>query len=182
MHPYFDPLIMGCIVLNTLTMCVEYYGASMFYQNVLDGLDTFYIVVFTVEAIVKVIGLGWRQYIGSSWNKFDFFIVIVGIISLFELSGDASLNVLRLFRIGRVLRLINKAKTLRTHFLTLMYSIPSLWNIGLLIFVVFFVYAVIGMHLFGTEDDDSGWEFGDSEANFQDFGKAMSTLFRVSSG
>merc|ERR1719317_1801388 len=181
MHPYFDPLIMGCIVLNTLTMCVEYYGASMFYQNVLDGLDTFYIVIFTVEAVVKIIGLGWRQYIHSSWNKFDFFIVIVGIISLFELSGDASFNVLRLFRIGRVLRLINKAKTLRTHFLTLMYSIPSLWNIGLLIIVVFFVYAVVGMHLFGMEDD-AGWEFGDSEANFQDFQKAFITLFRVSSG
>jgi len=182
MHPYFDPLIMACIVLNTLTMCVEYYGASIFYQNVLDGLDTFYIVVFTVEALVKIVGLGWRQYIGSSWNKFDFFIVLVGLVSLADVSGDASFNVLRLFRIGRVLRLINKAKTLRTHFLTLMYSIPSLWNIGLLIIVVFFVYAVVGMHLFGTEDAMDGWEFGDSEANFQDFQKAFIILFRVSSG
>jgi len=182
MHPLFDPLIMACIVLNTFTMCLEYYEAPTSYNKLLDGLDTFYIVVFTVEAMVKVVGLGWKQYIGSSWNKFDFFIVIVGIISLFELSGDASFNVLRLFRIGRVLRLINKAKTLRTHFLTLMYSIPSLWNIGLLILVVFFVYAVIGMHLFGTEDKVDNWEFGDEKANFQDFGNAMNTLFRVSSG
>jgi len=182
MHPFFDPMIMGCIVLNTLTMCLEYYGAHPDYNKVLDGLDTFYIVVFTVEALIKITGLGWFQYIRNSWNKFDFFIVIVGIVSLFELSGDASFNVLRLFRIGRVLRLINKAKTLRTHFLTLMYSIPSLWNIGLLILVIFFVYAVVGMHLFGTEDMEDGWEFGDSEANFQDFQKSMITLFRVSSG
>merc|ERR1719193_1799998 len=181
-HPLFDPLIMACIVLNTFTMCLEYYEAPTSYNKLLDGLDTFYIVVFTVEAMVKVVGLGWKQYIGNSWNKFDFFIVIVGIISLFELSGDASFNVLRLFRIGRVLRLINKAKTLRTHFLTLMYSIPSLWNIGLLILVIFFVYAVVGMHLFGTEDQADGWEFGDSEANFQNFQKSMITLFRVSSG
>merc|ERR1719184_721139 len=116
----------------------------MFYQNVLDGLDTFYIVVFTVEAVVKIVGLGWRQYISSSWNKFDFFIVLVGLVSLADVSGDASFNVLRLFRIGRVLRLINKAKTLRTHFLTLMYSIPSLWNIGLLIIVVFFCICGCG--------------------------------------
>jgi len=182
MHPFFDPMIMGCIVLNTLTMCLEYYGAPPNYNKVLDGLDTFYIVVFTVEALIKITGLGWFQYIRNSWNKFDFFIVIVGIVSLFELSGDASFNVLRLFRIGRVLRLINKAKTLRTHFLTLMYSIPSLWNIGLLILVIFFVYAVVGMHLFGTEDQADGWEFGDSEANFQNFQKSMITLFRVSSG
>jgi len=66
--------------------------------------------------------------------------------------------------------------------MTLMYSIPSLWNIGLLILVIFFVYAVVGMHLFGTEDQEAGWEFGDSEANFQDFQKSMITLFRVSSG
>jgi len=182
MHPLFDPMIMGCIVLNTLTMCLEYYGAHPDYNKVLDGLDTFYIVVFTIEALIKITGLGWFQYIRNSWNKFDFFIVIVGIVSLFELSGDASFNVLRLFRIGRVLRLINKAKTLRTHFLTLMYSIPSLWNIGLLILVIFFVYAVVGMHLFGTEDEEKNWEFGDSEANFQDFQKSMITLFRVSSG
>ena len=51
-------------------------------------------------------------------------------------------SVARIFRIGRVLRLINKAETLRTMFLTLVYSIPSLWNIGCLLFVRFFVYAV----------------------------------------
>jgi len=182
MHPFFDPMIMGCIVLNTLTMCLEYYGAPDDYNKVLDGLDTFYIVVFTVEALIKITGLGWFQYIRNSWNKFDFFIVLIGIVSLFELSGDASFNVLRLFRIGRVLRLINKAKTLRTHFLTLMYSIPSLWNIGLLILVIFFVYAIVGMHLFGDEDQEEGWEFGDDEANFQNFQQSMITLFRVSSG
>jgi len=181
MHPLFEPLIIACILLNTLTMCMEYYGAPIVYNNVLGGLDTFFLAMFTVEAILKIIGLGWFQYIRNGWNKFDFFIVIIGIISLFEFAGNASLTVLRLCRIGRVLRLINKAKTLRTLFLTLMYSLPSLWNIGLLLLVVHFVYAVVGMHLFRL-NDDSDWDIESYQASFQDFTLAFGTLFRISSG
>jgi len=182
MHPFFEPLILGCIILNTLTMTLEHYGAPEEFMKILEGLDTFYIVVFGIEAVLKITAYGWKQYIKSAWNKFDFFIVIVGFVSLLDISNGASINVLRLFRIGRVLRLINKAKTLRTLFLTLMLSIPSLWNIGLLLIVVFFVYSVIGMHLFGTSDDTDNWEQMDDKANFQNFGRAISTLFRVSSG
>jgi hypothetical protein len=182
MHPLFEPLIIGCILLNTLTMCMEYYGAPKVYNNVLGGLDTFFVAMFTVEAILKIIGLGWFQYIRNGWNKFDFFIVVIGIISLFEFAGNASFNVLRLCRIGRVLRLINKAKTLRTLFLTLMYSLPSLWNIGLLLLVVHFVYAVVGMHLFKLKGDTSDWDIESYQASFQDFTLAFGTLFRISSG
>merc|ERR1719204_1847751 len=132
-------------------------------------MEAFYIAVFAIEAVLKVIGLGWTQYWKSNWNKFDLFIVTVGSVSLFELTDNASLNVLRLFRIGRVLRLINKARTLKTLFLTLMYSIPSLWNIGLLLVIVLFVYALIGMHLFEGKDDKNQWEFGDDRACFRDF-------------
>merc|ERR1719317_1094958 len=148
---------------------MEYYGSPDIYNNILGGLDTFYVSMFTFEAILKIIGLGWRQYIRSGWNKFDFFIVIIGLFSLFQFAGNASFNVLRLCRIGRVLRLINKAKTLRTLFLTLVYSLPSLWNIGLLLLVVHFVYAVIGMHLFKLEEDTSRWDIESYQASFQDF-------------
>jgi len=181
MHPLFEPLIISCILLNTVTMCMEHYGASDIYNKVLGGLDTFFIAMFTIEALLKIIGLGWWQYIRNGWNKFDFFIVVIGIISLFEFAGNASFNVLRLCRIGRVLRLINKAKTLRTLFLTLMYSLPSLWNIGLLLLVVHFVYAVVGMHLFKLEND-SDWDMESYQASFQDFTLAFGTLVRISSG
>ena len=88
--------------------------------------------------ILKLLAFGVKDYFYDSWNKFDFFIVIVGYVGLFPVL-DVGLTVIRLFRVGRILRLINKTKTLRTLFLTLVYSIPSLWNIGVLIFVIFFV-------------------------------------------
>merc|ERR1719499_2818334 len=53
MHPFFDPLILGCIILNTVTMMCEYYNAPEDVAKVLDGLDTFYIVVFGIEAALK---------------------------------------------------------------------------------------------------------------------------------
>jgi len=59
MHPLFEPLIISCILLNTVTMCMEHYGASDIYNKVLGGLDTFFIAMFTIEALLKIIGLGW---------------------------------------------------------------------------------------------------------------------------
>eukprot|EP00494_Astrolonche_serrata_P031352 UN31621 len=95
-----------------------------------------FLTIFSMEAFLKITAIGWKAYWREGWNRFDFIIVIVSILGGFIKDGPG-LSVARVFRIGRVLRLINKAETLKTLFLTLIYSIPSLWNIGLLLFVIF---------------------------------------------
>ena len=105
-------------------------------------MDLVFIIIFTIEAVLKITGYGWYVYFASTWNKFDFFIVVAGIISLLPFLG-VGVNVFRLFRIGRLLRLVNKAATLRLLFWTLVYAAPSLWNIGILIFVIFYVTSAI---------------------------------------
>lgn len=59
------------------------------------------------------------------------------------------LNLLRIFRIARVFRLIPKAKGLRTMFQTLLVSLPALGNVGSVLFLFFFIFAIMGMNLFG---------------------------------
>merc|ERR1719397_898212 len=89
------------------------------------------------------------------------------------------LNFVRIFRIGRVLRLINKAQSLRTMFLTLWYAVPAFWNIGLLMSVIFFMYAVFGMELFG----DIAWnDYITKNANFTDFQTSLTLLWRLATG
>ena len=113
------------------------------------------------------------MYILSIWNKFDFIISIIGVVGLFT-DSRLGLNVLRLFRVARLLRLLHKAKTLKMLFWTLVYSIPSLWNIGLLLFVIFFIYAVVGMHVltdYVTAVDD--------QVNADNFFSALALLYRV---
>jgi len=180
---FFDPFILGCIILNTMMMCIEHYGISEELNIMLKIFDYIFIAIFTVEAILKITAYGWGQYWADNWNKFDFIIVLVGLVSLFDLFGGAGVNVLRLFRVGRVLRLINKAQTLKTLFLTLLYSIPSLWNIGLLLFVIFFIYAIVGMELFGDiVTPDTWFEQHDDKVTFLDFTLALNVLYRVGSG
>jgi hypothetical protein len=67
----------------------------------------------------------------------------MSIVGLFVNAGVGA-NVVRVFRIARAFRLLKKAKALNALFQTLVMSIPSLWNIGSLLFVMFFIFAVLG--------------------------------------
>jgi hypothetical protein len=146
--------------------------------NTLQIIDIFFIGLFTVEAKMKIYAYGWFPYWSEVWNKFDFIIVVLSLIGLiaWPIMG---LNFVRVFRIGRILRLINKAQSLRTMFFTLWYAFPAFWNIGLLLSVVFFMYAVFGMEFFGN----IAWNGNiDRNANFTNFWVALTLLWRLATG
>ena len=67
---------------------------------------------------------------------------------------------------------------LRTLFNTLLSSLPAVFNVGSLLFLMFFIYAILGMNLFGTQDNELSQQ--DPHANFLSFGASMLTLFRLS--
>ena len=88
-------------------------------------------------------------------------------------------SVFRVFRVVRLLRLIPKATGLRTLFQTLAFSFPALFNVGGVLSLFFFIYAVAGVQLFGTVRRG---DYLDRHANFENFGRALLTLFRISTG
>lgn len=85
-------------------------------------------------------------------------------------------RVIRLARIGRVLRLIKSAKGIRTLLFALMMSLPALFNIGLLLFLVMFIYAIFGMSNFAYVKREAGI---DDLFNFETFGNSMICLFQI---
>ena len=180
----FDAFIMGCIIANSIVMACEYHGMSDGYRAVLFWINVLFAVIFTIELIVKVMALGWKRYLMDSWNRFDCIIVFgtnVGLILFFaagiEVGSIAS--VVRICRIGRIFRLINSAKSLNHYFTTIIVSLPSLYNIGLLLFLLFFIYSVMAVQIFGKV------AYGDdytNRANFRNFGNSMVALFRFSTG
>ena len=174
-YQYFEPFILSCIIINAFIMGFETYGQNQAKEKWLRTFDVIFVIIFALEAVLKIIGYTFSIYIYHNWNKFDFVISIIGVIGLGFRRG-LGLNVVRLFRVARVLRLIHKAKKLKMLFSTLIYSAPSLWNIGLLLFVTFFIYAVIGMNLFG----DLQHELID-EVNFNTFGNSLLLLYRIGS-
>jgi len=180
----FDVMITCCIVINSCFMAAEHYNMSDTLGVILWFMDLVFVLIFTLEAAMKMFAYGGYVYFADSWNQFDFVIVIAGLLSLLP-NVFLGLNVFRLFRVGRLLRLINKAETLRLLFWTLIYAAPSIMNIGLLIFVIFYIYAIIGMALFG--EDSCGYEDAThdrceedyTKIGFASFGPSLHLLFRV---
>ena len=87
------------------------------------------------------------------------------------------LRVVRVFRVGRILRLVKSAKGIRTLLFSLAVSLPALVNIGLLLFLIMFIYAIFGMSFFMHVKHNAGIE---ELFNFETFFKSMTLLFQIS--
>ncbi|XP_070693935.1 sodium channel, voltage-gated, type I-like, alpha [Pempheris klunzingeri] len=178
----FDIVIMVLIWLNMVTMMVETDDQSKEKIDILYYINLVFICVFTGECLLKMIALR-QYYFTNGWNVFDFIVVILSIIGMFlsdlietYFVSPTLFRVIRLARIGRVLRLIKSAKGIRTLLFALMMSLPALFNIGLLLFLVMFIYAIFGMSNFAYVKKESGI---DDLFNFETFGNSMICLFQI---
>jgi voltage-dependent calcium channel L type alpha-1D len=179
MHPLFDWAITVVIVANLLVMCLPHYDQSSQWDTALYALDCVFTGVYVAEAALKLAALLPRRYFASSWNRLDFFIVVVSIVGLaFPVGGVA--KVFRVLRIARIFKVIKNAHRLRVLLKTLLISLPAVINILGLLVVVFFVYATLGVAFFA--DVDSGVAVDDRFANFATFGNAIFLLFRIATG
>ncbi|XP_076791718.1 sodium channel protein type 4 subunit alpha [Arvicanthis niloticus] len=178
----FDISIMILICLNMVTMMVETDDQSQLKVDILYNINMVFIIIFTGECVLKMFAL--RQYYFTiGWNIFDFVVVILSIVGL-ALSdliqkyfvSPTLFRVIRLARIGRVLRLIRGAKGIRTLLFALMMSLPALFNIGLLLFLVMFIYSIFGMSNFAYVKKESGI---DDMFNFETFGNSIICLFEI---
>ena len=192
--PTFELLIMFCILANVITMAMEHWapGETPFsegrlsteWQLMLDIFGWVFLGIFSLEAVLKLYGLGITMYFREGWNIFDFIIVIgswfAAVVSL--VGGiEIRLTLLRVFRVARVFRLIKTKPGLKRLLVTLFFSLPSLANVGAIFFLMLFVYSVAGVNLFGSlqHGDAITGSFG---ANFENFPSAFMTLFRCATG
>ncbi|KAM4534347.1 sodium channel protein type 2 subunit alpha-like isoform 5-T5 [Odontesthes bonariensis] len=178
----FDILIMVLILLNMITMMVETDEQSPQMEKILHNVNLAFIIVFTTECLLKIVAL--RCYFFTvGWNIFDFVVVILSIVGIVLADiiekyfvSPTLFRVIRLARIGRILRLIRGAKGIRTLLFALMMSLPALFNIGLLLFLVMFIYAIFGMANFAYVKRQAGI---DDMFNFETFGNSMICLFQI---
>ncbi|XP_062285710.1 sodium channel protein type 4 subunit alpha B-like isoform X1 [Scomber scombrus] len=179
----FDIIIMMLIIVNMVTMMVETDEQSERMESILNKINLVFIVFFTTECLIKLFAL--RCYFFTvAWNVFDFVVIILSIVGIVLADiiekyfvSPTLFRVIRLARIGRVLRLIRAAKGIRTLLFALMMSMPALFNIGLLLFLVMFIYAIFGMANFAYVKKQDGI---DDMFNFETFGNSMICLFQIS--
>ncbi|XP_010016867.1 PREDICTED: sodium channel protein type 5 subunit alpha-like [Nestor notabilis] len=178
-HKAFDITVAVFICLNMVVMMAENNQNNI--KNVLNKINFFFVAVFTAECAIKILALS-RYFFMCGWNIFDLAVVILSLISTGLSEGFQAffsptlLRIFRLARIVRILRLIRQARGIRALLFALLMSLPALFNIGLLLFLVMFIYAIVGMTNFAC----LGWEGGiDNLFNFQTFDSSILCLFQI---
>ena len=179
---WFDGFIMMIIMINVLFMASEHHGMPVWWEDATTYANYVFTVLFTCEAILKLISMGVMGYFRDAWNAFDFLVVSISILGIaMELAQTdvGPVSLLRVFRVARIFRLIPKAKGLRTLFQTLVFSLPALFNVGSVLLLFFFIFSIMGMNLFGGT---MRGEFLSRHANFDDFPGSMLVLMRMATG
>uniref|UniRef100_A0A8B9RKU3 Calcium channel, voltage-dependent, L type, alpha 1S subunit, b n=1 Tax=Astyanax mexicanus TaxID=7994 RepID=A0A8B9RKU3_ASTMX len=206
---YFEYLMFFLIILNTCSLGLQHCNQSDHITKLADTLNVIFTVLFTFEMIVKLIAFKAKGYFGDPWNVFDFLIVIGSIVDVVLSQVDAalessgglyclhgctvnislhcmglavlSITFFRLFRVLRLIKLLNRSEGIRNLLWTFIKSFQAFPHVALLIVMLFFIYAVIGMQVFGKIALVDGTEIN-RNANFQTFPQAILILYRTVTG
>uniref|UniRef100_A0A6I8T1Q7 Voltage-dependent L-type calcium channel subunit alpha n=1 Tax=Xenopus tropicalis TaxID=8364 RepID=A0A6I8T1Q7_XENTR len=193
---YFEYLMFALIMLNTISLGMQHYGQTAEFSHLSDILNVAFTGIFTVEMVLKLAAFKAKGYFGDPWNVFDFLIVIGSIIDVIlseidtpepvvtpgsEDTSRISITFFRLFRVMRLVKLLSRGEGVRTLLWTFIKSFQALPYVALLIVMLFFIYAVIGMQVFGKIAMVDGTQINRNN-NFQTFPQAVLVLFRCATG
>ncbi|XP_074019600.1 voltage-dependent L-type calcium channel subunit alpha-1S isoform X3 [Numenius arquata] len=185
---YFEYLMFFLILLNTICLGMQHYNQSAEMNHISDILNVAFTILFTLEMILKLMAFKAKGYFGDPWNVFDFLIVIGSIIDVILSEIDdsddnsrVSITFFRLFRVMRLVKLLSRGEGVRTLLWTFIKSFQALPYVALLIVMLFFIYAVIGMQMFGKIAMVDGTQINRNN-NFQTFPQAVLLLFRCATG
>ncbi|XP_039643845.1 voltage-dependent T-type calcium channel subunit alpha-1G isoform X3 [Perca fluviatilis] len=189
---YLDLCITIIIGLNVITMSMEHYQQPQELDKALTICNYIFTLIFVLESVFKLVALGFRRFFKDKWNQLDLAIVLLSImgITLEEIDGNTLpinptiIRIMRVLRIARVLKLLKMAVGMRALLDTVMQALPQVGNLGLLFMLLFFIFAALGVELFGDLicDELHPCEGLGRYATFKNFGMAFLLLFRVSTG
>uniref|UniRef100_A0A8C4YDT6 Voltage-dependent L-type calcium channel subunit alpha n=1 Tax=Gopherus evgoodei TaxID=1825980 RepID=A0A8C4YDT6_9SAUR len=196
---YFEYLMFVLILLNTICLAMQHYGQSCPFKQAMNILNMLFTGLFTVEMILKLIAFKPKHYFCDAWNTFDALIVVGSIVDIAitevnpaehtqcsssmnaEENSRISITFFRLFRVMRLVKLLSRGEGIRTLLWTFIKSFQALPYVALLIVMLFFIYAVIGMQVFGKIALNDTSHINRNN-NFQTFPQAVLLLFRCATG
>jgi voltage-gated sodium channel len=165
----FNFFIFSIIFLSAITIGIETYpGFANQYRHALLLIDRLIITIFSIEILLKILSNGKRPwlYFSDPWNVFDFIIVGLCLIPMVDNHYFAVFRILRILRVFRMITVFPKLKLIVS---ALLKSIPSMGYVIMLIGILFYVYGIVGVFVFGPADP----------LHFGDLHHAFVTLFKV---
>jgi hypothetical protein len=198
----FNFFIFLLIIGNTVTLAAYTFDQSNLQTSVLEIFNEFFTWIFLLELIMKIIGLGFGNYIMDKYNLFDAVIVIISLVDwaisrIPDLDAGSALNAFRALRLLRMLKLSKSWKALADILRKTAESMKDISNFSLLLILFMYIFALLGMELFANavlvdEDDNliageeniqalyaSGDYFTYPRDNFNNVGFALTTIFIV---
>lgn len=185
-HPLFHLSIFTAIILNTITLCFDYYELDGGYDRprVLEFFNYVFMAIFTIEVLLKLVGLGLREFVRDRFNLFDTLVVIMSIVEVVISDGSGATSSLRAFRLFRIFKIF-RVGNLRIMLDSLTKTIQSIGNYVVLLVLFIYVFALMGMQFFagklkfneeGQPDMDNG---KDRRYNFNTIDVTFLTIFQL---
>ncbi|CAF0874259.1 unnamed protein product [Adineta steineri] len=185
--PPFEYAIFSLIMINTVVLAMKYHNQPDNYSKALDYLNIVFTAIFGLEFILKMAAFRLKNYFSDPSNCCDFIIVVGSVIDIIYTDVIApgtnviSINFFRLFRVMRLVKVLSRGEGIRTLLWTFIKSFQALPYVALLIAMLFFIYAVIGMQMFGKIAMDDNTAINENN-NFQTFFNSLLVLFRSATG
>ena len=192
---FLDNFIMGCIFLNMISMAMHYENSAERYTSTLNIVNYIFTGIFIAECLLKLVAYGFKGYFHSTWNRFDFFVVVASIADLIVANIDGIdaaflksfqiIRVLRVLRVTRVLRLVKALKGLEKLIQTLTWSISALANVFMLMIIIFCIFAILGCYFYDNityKKYKSKFIYINEYYNVDNFYNSFLLTFRCSTG
>ena len=184
-----------CIALNMIALAAQsrsWQGNDVMPADIeakFKLANVFFVLVFVAEVSLKVAAWG-SKFWQRSWNKVDFALMCFSVLEFVATAGifdedDSNLlqNLSRMFRPLRAIRLLELSSGMRMLIRTFFYSLPAIANVSSLVTLFLFIYAVLGVQLYGTVQAGDALEGeGKTHAHFGNFQAALSLVFRMTTG
>ncbi|KAA0711746.1 Dihydropyridine-sensitive L-type skeletal muscle calcium channel subunit alpha-1 [Triplophysa tibetana] len=177
-------LVILLVFFNTLAIATEHHQQSQSLTNFQDNTNKVLLSLFAVEMFLKMYAMGLPSYFISLFNRFDCFVVSVGVLELILVRMDImsimGISILRCIRLLRLIKVTRHWTTLSNLVASLLNSVRSIASLLLLLFLFIVIFALLGMQVFGGK-----FNFPDDQvrrSNFDDFPQALITVFQILTG
>lgn len=188
----FANLFLAIVFVNFIITAIVHYPQDAGLTNTIQTMQAVFTIAFVVEAALKIAGETFAVYFSSQWNRLDFIVAVVSLCSLILNSVyDAKpFSLVQTMRVTRLARLTKEYFTLDKMIAKFAGGILALGHILSLIVMVFFIFAVLGMKMFGRVQQapfggsgNGGASDGiDTNANFGTLGNSLLLLMRMMRG
>ena len=175
----FDAFSVFMIVLNMVTLMAIRANPSKSEDDYQVWMGNTLAIWYMLEAYLLIVAMKWKNYWQSGWNKIDFIVAVSGVVGLLipDVYESGVGGAFRMLRFLRLFKIVQVSKGLRTLFATFLSAIPGVVNVALLSLLFMYIYACLGVALFGDMSSDYLGAALSEYSNFVTFPKAMVSLF-----